>query len=228
MSRGSVFVLVHSPLTGAGVWSSVATELRREGRAVLAPSLGDSGGLRPYWQDHSESVATELAELDPVQPVILVGHSGAGPLLPAMGRSGGPRVSGYVFVDAGLPAPGHCRLDGLPEELCRHLERGGRFPEWTDADLATILPDPARRRQLIAELQPRGMDYFGEELPIVPDWPDAPCAYLLLSRHYEPALAEARRLCWPCKELRAGHFHMLVDPPAVANAIACLAARIEA
>lgn len=223
-----MFVLVHSPLTGPDVWSLVAVELRAAGRTALTPSLVDSGGLRPYWQDHAESVGEELAELDPVRAVVLVAHSGAGQLLPAAAQASGRRVSGYVFVDAGLPAPGRSRLDGMPEELRWHLERGGRFPEWTHGDLAHVLPDPARRRRLLAQLQPRGMDFFGEELPIVPDWPDAPCAYLLFSPYYRAAAEEARLLGWPCQELPAGHFHMLVDPAGVATAITCLAARIEA
>jgi hypothetical protein len=50
------------------------------------------------------------------RPTILVGHSGAGPLLAAMGESLGC-VEGYVFVDAGLPHPGRSWFDSAPPEL---------------------------------------------------------------------------------------------------------------
>lgn len=50
-------------------------------------------------------------------------------------------------------------------------------------------------------------------------WPDAPCAYIGLSEGYDGATRAARHSGWPYWEFDAGHFHMLVDPAAVAEAL---------
>jgi hypothetical protein len=100
-------------------------------------------------------------------------------------------VGGYLFCDAGLPRAGASRLDLLaledPEMAAAfrvELERGGRFPEWSDADLEPLVPDPAARAALVGSLRPRGLGFFTEPLPAAAGWPDAPCGYLRLSAVY--------------------------------------------
>jgi hypothetical protein len=132
-----------------------------------------------------------------------------------------------VFIDAGLPTEGGAsRLEEIEsvnkefaEELRTTLENGGRYPTWRDEDLGELVPDPASRRALLAELRPRGLDFWTEALPSTTGWPDAPCAYLLFSPPYRPAADRARRVGWPTRLMEAGHFHQVVDPPAVADAL---------
>ena len=50
-------------------------------------------------------------------------------------------------------------------------------------------------------------------------WPDAPGAYLQFTSTYDGPAEQARRLTWPYRHLSGGHFHMLVDPAAVANVL---------
>ncbi|MFE9244841.1 hypothetical protein [Nocardiopsis sp. NPDC006938] len=97
-------------------------------------------------------------------PVVLVAEGDGGPLLGAVGaaqRSAHRPVLGYVLVDAPLPQP------GSP----------------TRADLA--------RNQLLTGVPAREGEpaaYRSERLPTVPDWPDAPCGYLLTDpAHAHPA-----------------------------------------
>ena len=109
---------------------------------------------------------------------MLVGHSGAGPLLAAVGaglRAAGRPCAGYLFCDAGLPEDGASRLDLLAVEdqtmataFRAELEQGGRFPERGDAELAPLVPDPAARAALIGSLRPRGLAFFTEPLPPAP------------------------------------------------------------
>ena len=90
-------------------------------------------------------------------PLVLVGHSGAGPLLGAVGaglRAAGRPCGGYLFCDAGLPQDRASRLEllavedeAMAEAFRAELERGGRFPEWGHADLAPLVPDPGRGRR---------------------------------------------------------------------------------
>ena len=167
---------------------------------------------------------------------MLVGHSGAGPLLAAVGtglRAGGRPAGGYLFCDAGLPRAGASVLDLLAAEdpqmaaaFQAELERGGRYPHWGDADLEPLVPDPAARAALLGSLRPRGLEFFTEPLPPAPGWPDAPCGYLRLSPAYDGAAAAAAARGWPTASIDAGHFHPLVDPGGVAMALLALLARM--
>jgi hypothetical protein len=131
-----------------------------------------------------------------------------------------------VFVDAGTPLDGATRLDLMKledpqwgQEFQTHLESGGRFPTWSNEDLREILPDDHLRTQMVAELRPRGLDFFTEPIPVFSGWPDAACLYILFSPPYQRTEVEARRMGWVTKTLDGGHFHMLVDPIAVTDMI---------
>jgi len=105
------------------------------------------------------------------------------------------------------------------EDFRKELEGGGHFPTWSMDDLQEIIPDVSLRRQLAAELRPRGLDFFTEPIPVFDGWPDAPCVYIQFSAAYDKPAAQAREAGWPVYELKAGHFHMLVDAATVADKI---------
>lgn len=165
--------------------------------------------------------------------VVLVAHSGAGPLLPAIAERLARRPVGYLFVDAGIPKNGLSRLELMGEEdavfakgFAAYLNGGGSYPNWSDEDLRPIVPDEALRGAVIAEMQPRGVDFFSEAIPVFSGWPDAPCGYVRLSAAYDRPFAHAQALGWPWRRLDAGHFHMLVEPRVVARAIVDVAAEM--
>ncbi len=216
------FGLIHSPLVGPATWQPVAEALRQRGAAVAVPQVAAlPGSPRPYWQQHAESAAAGLRRL-PARPV-LVAHSGAGALLPAIRRSLDQPAAAYLFVDAGLPAAGS-RLANFGDAamaagLRQHLGAGGRWPEWTDEQLRVVVPDDTRRARLLAGLQPQPLAFWDEPLPAPAGWPDAPCGYLRFSPVYAADAERARSLGWPVRAIDAGHFHMLVDPAAVAETL---------
>ncbi len=220
----SLFVLVHSPLVGPLTWKSTADALHRNGYEAIVPSLYDiSDNASPYWQRHTAAVRQALSIVSSDQSVILVGHSGAGPLLPAIRQSIVQRVAAYVFVDAGLPTDNVSRLDSFesPEAVAEFRQSAvdGLLPTWTDSDLAEVIPDADMRRQFVAELHPMPLAVYEEPLPVFAGWPDAPCGYIRFSPVYDSALMEARQRGWPFRMFDAGHFHMLVEPNAVAIAL---------
>ncbi len=224
----NLVVLIHSPLIGPFTWSLVAQELRAGGFDVLVPVLTDNGATPPpYWEQHAACVQQALEPISSDRPLVLVGHSGAGPLLPAFGQASKHPIKGYLFVDAGLPHPGETQLEEMPEQLRQPLASGERFPNWTDEDLRGVLPDERARRQMLAEMQPRPLDYFEQVLPEVPGWPDAPAGYLLFTEGYRPYLEQAQRAGWPSRTVPAGHFHMLVDPAGVAAVLGELMKQIN-
>jgi hypothetical protein len=227
-----LLALIHSPLVGPLTWTRVAAVLSARGVPVLLPELRDDpASPQPFWQQQAESAARALAGSGEAQPLILVGHSGAGALLPAIRQALGRRVAGYIFVDAGLPVDGQTRLATFGDQeasFCEFLAASGRFPNWSRADLEEIVPDPALAERLTADQRPRALPFWDEPIPVFSGWPDAPGAYLLFTETYRPAADHARAQGWPVRELPAAHFHMLVQPEAVAEVLLELAAPMAA
>lgn len=225
--QNNVYVLIHSPLVGGLTWTLVADQMRHMGLDVVIPLLLDSpDSPEPSWKQHVESVSRALAHIPQSTSITLVAHSGAGPLLPAIRQYLPNPVNAYVFVDAGIPRDGFTRLDLMKwedpewaEQFQEELERGERFPNWSMEDLRDVIPDKSLRKQMVAEIHPRGLAFFTEPIPVFSEWPDAPCVYIRFSAPYDRPAAQARQAGWHTYELDAGHFHMLVDPAAVAGTI---------
>jgi pimeloyl-ACP methyl ester carboxylesterase len=228
-----MYVLIHSPLVGPFTWSRVAAELERRHLPAIVPRLRDDpDSPLPFWEQHARSAAEALAEVPRETRLILVGHSGAGPLLPAIRARLPHRVAGYVFVDAGIPRDGWSHLDAMraevPEwanELETFLRQGGRFPNWDNAELEEAVPDPELRQALLGDVQPRPYAFFTEPLPVPQVFPDAPCAFLQFSAAYDGPAAQARASGWAYAQLDAGHFALLTRPGAVAEALTALVER---
>lgn len=223
-----LFALVHSPLVGPLTWRAVAERLRAHGDGVVVPDLTASlANGPPYLGLQAAAVRRSVGD----QPVILVAHSGAGPLLPAFGDQ--LDATGYLFVDAGLPAPGRSWMQTAPAALVAQLESmadGGWLPPWSQwwgADgLEDLVPERELRQRIADDCPPLPLAMFHERRPEVADWPDAPCAYLGLSDGYAEELERARSLGWLTAELPSHHLAMMTDPDAVAESIRALAERL--
>jgi pimeloyl-ACP methyl ester carboxylesterase len=148
-------VLVHSPLAGSATWDLVAADLAGRGWRVGVPDLtGSTMAGPPYGVRQAEVIARSASG----QPAILVGHSGAGPLLATAGTLIG-EVLGYLFADAGLPIPGQTWMHTAPPELAAQLrgmadQQGwlSPWPQWRgDEIMAELIPDPAARRHFMAD-----------------------------------------------------------------------------
>src|SRR5208282_6688469 len=216
-------LLVHSPLVGSATWELVAADLAGRGCEVGVPDLtGTVAAGPPYCSRQAEVIARGAAG----PPAILIGHSGAGPLLAAAGAII-DQVRGYVFVDAGLPAPGQSWMETAPAELAAQLrdmvDDQGWLPPWPqwwgDEALAELIPDPAARRHFAAGCPRLPLAMFEEVHPPVLRWPDAPAAYLQLSEAYEDQAAAARDLGWPVAERASHHLAPLTDPAMVAESL---------
>lgn len=223
-------VLIHSPLTGGSFWHPVHDALWTLGQRASLARLPPAERIHPpYWLTHAAGVA---AGLPGTEPVVLVGHSGAGPLLPAIGRlarnrtGGADSVAGYLFVDCDLPRDGCCRFDLFDDPAAADALRArchsGWLPRWRDDELRTMLPDPDLRRAFLADL-PRTPEALYEELISVPDgWPEAPCGYLALTDGYRGAMTRASAGGWPMQRLHSHHFSPLTHPRRIARALCAL------
>jgi hypothetical protein len=221
------YALVHSPLVGPFTWQLVCEALIGQGlKAVIPTLLDDPRSTLPYWQQHADSVARDLAQISNSETIVLVAHSGAGPLLPAIRHRLNHPICTYVFVDSGIPRDGLSRVDLIRledpqwgEQFHEALLHGKQFPTWNAVDLQEIIPDDESRRKMVAEIHPRSLSFFTEPIPVYDGWPDAHCIYIKYSEAYNWDAAQAKQEGWQVHELNAGHFHMVVDPLAVADLI---------
>jgi hypothetical protein len=216
-------LLVHSPLVGCASWDLVAADLAGWGYEVGVPDLtGTVAAGPPYCSRQAEVIARAASG----QPAILIGHSGAGPLLAAAGALIG-QVRGYVFVDAGLPIPGQSWMETVPPELAAQVrdmaDAQGWLPPWPrwwgDEAMTELIPDQAARRRFAAGCPRLPLAMFEEVHPPTPAWPDAPGAYLLLSEAYQDQAAKARELGWPVAEQMTHHLALLTEPGRIAGSL---------
>ena len=226
-----VVVLVHSPLVGPSIWRFTGAQLEARDVQVVVPSLlGFETAPPPRWRRCVDlavgAVPAHSAEL------VLVGHSGAGLLLPWIGSKLRPNVRAYVFADAGLPAPDG-RTPVVPPAFWSFLDArtvAGRLPAWSawwgDDAMRELVPDDALRDLITAEMPELPLDYFAEQVPTPGGWPDAPCGYLRFSDAYEDTAADADARGWPVASIEGGHLHPAVRPDAVAEALLDLVMRL--
>jgi alpha/beta hydrolase family protein len=221
----STLLFVHSPVVGPSSWTYTADILRDKGFGCVVPDLTDVASMgRPYYPKYAKTAATAVDGIS--DTVILVGHSAAGALLPAVAEAVGDRMTGAVFADAMLPQPGRSWFDTAPtglETQLRGLADDGLLPpyhEWfAPGTLAEVVPDPVRRERLIAENPRLPVAYFDEPAPTAQFTESIACAFIRLGAPFDAAADKAERLGWWVARRDWDHLRMLSDPAAVADVI---------
>ncbi|AHI00633.1 hypothetical protein GCM10010174_62770 [Kutzneria viridogrisea] len=216
-------VLVHSPFLGPASLRPLADALAHRGLASLLVDLRVTVSDPPVHQRLIGSFADAMDEAGAAGPAVLVGHSGAGPLLPAFAEELDEAVVGLVYLDAGLPTPGRSFRDLAPE-LFAHLRgrsREGRLPrwqQWFDVDpLAELIADAELRAEIAEESPEVALAFLKEQRPSV-DW-SGPSGYLQLSTSYTKYRDEMAASGRPVRRLDAHHLAAATDPELVAEAL---------
>jgi hypothetical protein len=83
-----------------------------------------------------------------------------------------------------------------------------------------LVPDPARRLRLIAEIPRLPVAYFDEPASPARFAKSVACAFLRLGPPFDPAANKAERLGWWVARRDWDHLRMLSNPVAVADLIA--------
>ncbi|MEI9990465.1 MAG: hypothetical protein WDM86_10530 [Rhizomicrobium sp.] len=216
-------VLLHSPLVGPASWASLAPLLRSRGHAVAVPDLTPlMAGDGPYYPALAEAVAAAASDTP-----VLVAHSGAGALVPAVAALAPLR--GAIFVDALLPHPDTSWFAGVPEPLgakLRGLAKDGRLPPWhawwPKGAMEALLPDRKQGAGFIAEQGEVPLAFLEEVAPAI--GLTTPSAYLQLSGAYKEDADAAEAEGWPVARLALSHLAILTHADAVAGQIERLAA----
>jgi hypothetical protein len=226
------FVLVHSPLVGPSTWAPTAAVLRRRGATVCVPATTPPADCDPpWWRVAVADVVAAAAELDG-GPLVLVGHSAAGPRIPAIGDgldAAGHLVVAHLLVDAGMPYPDRRPAEALPAEFVALLDElagpDGLLPPWPEwwppGLLDELVPDAGVRAAVAAECPPTPRGLYDEPVPVPGGWPgSAPCGYLSFT--YEDDAREAELRGWVVGRAEGHHLQPVVDPDGVADQILLL------
>lgn len=232
--------LVHSPFLGPGSMRPLAEELSARGHHVVVPDLRAGLSAVPC----HDGLADRFDEQTPAEPLLVAGHSGAGPLLPHLaGRRPGSHL---VYVDAGLPTPGLSWRDTVPAALHDALTgtATGGEPEGGGSGIAGIA-DAATNEALLQPwhtwFDPSPLDSAELRQAVLPDEPrvpvrflheprphadEPPSAYLRLSAPYDSTLEQARARNLPVRSLESDHLAPARTPGIVASAVEELASEL--
>lgn len=135
------FVLVHGGSHGGWCWDRLTPLLDGETVVVDLPGRdGDPSGFRAISYDDWVRSAVDQARQAGPGRLVLVGHSLAGIILPAMAAQLRDRVAALVFVSAAIPAEGTAAADllGVRDLIA---DDGGFHPPGLEVLSQTICSD---------------------------------------------------------------------------------------
>ncbi len=198
----------------------MAEELRQRGNNIVVPSLKQAAISGSWRACVDAAVRVARGEI-----AALVGHSGAGPLLPAIATRMAQPPRRLVFVDATVPSlSGDVPL--VPEEFLpslKALARRGTLPKWSEwfgpGTMEALVPDPDRRATVVADLPELPLSYFDGRVPMPSEWARIDAAYVLLSDPYRSDAAEAAARGWSVKEIPGAHLDIVTRPSDLADVL---------
>jgi pimeloyl-ACP methyl ester carboxylesterase len=235
--KPTTFVLVHGAWHGGWCWDTVAARLRAQGHGCFAPTLRGLAHRGPALTPeldadaHVDDVANLVEALD-LQQVVVVLHSYAGLLGPALQARLGERIVHRCFVEAVIPAPGERMLDLVTPAAAQRFalavqEHGNGWrlppPDPTQFHLGGMVSavDVARRltahpwRSFTTPVRAPQTDVFAY-----------PGSYILASdrepQPYARFAAAAEAVGWPLARMTGGHLLMLTQPAALASQLMSL------
>ena len=218
------FVLVHSPVVGPSTWRWVGERLRSLGHDAVVPDLTDAARSG----DPGAFVRAAVGAATSGAGLVIVGHSGAGPLLPAITNGLGSAVRLTVWVDAGLPpCDGSFTVGGDFLGTLRGLARDGVLPRWSqwfgEGALERLVGDDLRRDAVARELPQLPLAFYEASIDAPLGWCRRAGAYLLLSLNYRSDADRAAALGWPVVEHIGAHLDIVDDEATIADVLVGLA-----
>lgn len=233
----TTYVLVPGFWLGSWAWDEVATELRAGGHqvhAVTPAGVGERAGEPGVTiEDQVTDLVAALRASDG-DPVVLVGHSGGGPVVAAAAERARDRVAALVFVDTG-PLPGDiAHIDFVGPEAAEAVRRsmaanGGDYPMPALVDFGPIAVGLTEQIRARSTPEPGGVVLRAAARAADPDHslPKVVVACTFGAADVRaavaagaPAFAEMAGPEWTIRELPTGHWPMFSEPAALAGLLA--------
>jgi len=230
----STFVLIHGALHGAWCWEGVVEALRGMSHEAVAFDLPGAGAdpTPRATVTFEVQVAAASRVVASHHDVVLVGHSLAGILLPAIAAANPGRIREVVFLAAYVLNAGERSIDLVPaERRPRYFEMAASRPDntlWFDYDtarrlfLSDVSEEAARRAYERFTPQP-----FEPQLNVARFSAgdiQAVTRYILCENDRalprELCLKMASKLKGPVQTIAAGHDAMLSEPRKLAEMLA--------
>jgi hypothetical protein len=215
------YVMVHSPVLGPSSWQWVADSLRSRGHEVAVPDL-----MTAALTGDPAAYAQAAAQVDHDGECVVVGHSGAGSVLPTVAAlmNGTHRM---VFIDAALPPrEGEHTAGGDFLDALHQLAIDGVLPPWSQwfgpDVMKTLVPDDERRGVIESELPTVPLAFFQEPITLPPRWCTENGSYVLLSEAYRGDAEKATSLGWPVIERIGGHLDIANNEESIADILSRL------
>jgi pimeloyl-ACP methyl ester carboxylesterase len=220
----STFGLVHGGGFGAWCWERLIPELEARGHHAatvdLTPEDQEGGAARC-----AAVVAEAFAAVD---DLVLVGHSGAGLIIPLVAAE--RPVRRLIFLHALLPRPSQSAVDQLkaePDMFNSSDMFAVQRPFSEDEEVANrfLLHDctPEVAHDAFRRLRPE-TGVLGREVTPLQTWPRVPCAYIACTDDWTATPGWARRaarerLGVEPVEIPGGHCPFLSRPRELAKAL---------
>lgn len=233
------FVLVHGAWHGGWCWAPVVQRLEAQGHRCYAPTLSGmahrAAELTPEVDadTHARDVIALVESLD-LQRVVLVLHSYAGLLGPALLARLRERLAHIAWVEAVIPPPGAVMLElTLPEAAQRYRAQAAQAGEgwWIPVpDVVQFnVSDPALVALVAERLTRQPFRSFSEPLTLPQDEVFGFAGSCLVAKDrptmpYVRYTAQARAAGWPVRETPGGHLLMLSNPDVVTEFLMDIAA----
>ena len=231
-----MFALLHGGGQGSWVWDETAAVLRAAGATVIAldvPGCGTKRDVEAIGYSVDDVVAELNAEVRVFgpAPVVLVGHSQAGTLLPELWRKAPDLYARLIYLSACAPLAGQSVIDMMGHG------RHGEHPDQIGWPLDPALhgKDEMRRLAFCNDMAPAQLEAFLPKLDF-DNWPPGvtyaahwdysglttcPSTYIVceqdgvLPRAWQFRFAE-RLACQRIITIAAGHQAMNTQPEALA------------
>lgn len=237
----TTYVLVPGFWLGAWVWDGVADRLRAEGHEVRAVTpLGVAERASTAAVSADDQVADIVATMsEERRPVVLVGHSGAGPMVVAAAEQARGNVRHLVLVDTGPMPDGMAHIDfhepptqeWIRDRIAAHdgwypipdaawLRGSGASLDGLDDDTLETMWDRAAPEPggVVTGAATRGVN--DPTLPKTLVASSLPGEQVrALAAAGVPAFAELTGTEWAIRDLPTGHWPMLSEPAALAAAL---------
>ncbi len=227
--------LVHGAGTAGSSWAPVRERLEAHGHACVAPDL-PMDDPEATFADFAGVVADALGA--GAEPVLLVGHSMGGMVVPLVAARLGATVHACAYVAAMLPVPGRSLAEVMraepmvsPEASAAMVRGADGLIRWDPAAADALLfdeLDPPRRAAARAGLRPHAAAPYREPCPLAA-LPAVPSTAIVCvaDRVISPAWgrsAARERLGVTAVELPGGHMPQLARPQALTDLLLAVAA----